>query len=161
MLNFSELNQLLENAALMHQIKIVNFSVYSFRNKVNLNVVIEKMHYVAATLNDCQIINKIAKLWLKNENATNNVYLIVKTTNVDRELFSIDDCQHFVGHSAKFKLKKSGESDAKTIQGMIKSANHEIIIMYNNVDVVFAWQDVEKAAIIYNWESKRKKEQGS
>ena len=148
-----ELRTFLENESKDIGLKILKFSIWhSESNNTNLDILIEKEDNSPTDLNDCSKINKLALLWLKNNNLLNKTNLSVRVPGIDRELFSPQDFARFVGEKVQIELKELTK-DRKRIKGFIKSVECDLITLESDSnDFQIQWDLIEKASIIPDWD---------
>ncbi len=148
-----ELRTFLENESKDIGLKILKFSIWhSESNNTNLDILIEKEDNSPTDLSDCSKINKLALLWLKNNNLLNRTNLSVRVPGIDRELFSPQDFARFVGEKVQIELKELTK-DRKRIKGFIKSVECDLITLESDSnDFQIQWDLIEKASIIPDWD---------
>lgn len=125
--------------------------IRSSNNRFNLDVIIEKINYEVTGFKECGIVNKIISLWLKNENMTSQVNITVRVPGIDRELFSLQDCERFCGSCVSIELKTPID-DTKKIKGFIKSLECDLITLESGNKMLFVqWDNIKKAKLIPDW----------
>lgn len=156
---FNEMENFLKEEAAGLNLKILKFSTWHTENNtINLDILVEKADLQPTDLADCSKINKLALMWLKNANMLKKTNLCVAVPGIDRELFSLDDYQRFVGKQIRMELKEPITENRKRIKGFIKFVKCDLITIESNSDTFeIKWDLIEKASIVPDWDNIMKK----
>lgn len=158
-MNFSELEAFLREECAAKGLVLLKFEVHRVINgRVCINAVVEKKGYILTGIAECEIVNKLIKLWLKNANLLAQVsHVDVSVPGIDRELYSISDCVHFCGENVFVELKELIDGMRK-IKGFIKSVDCDVITLVSNDSLIqLNWDDIKKIKVIPNWEEVMKR----
>ena len=99
-------------------------------------------------MENCSFVSKIAGDLIKiNDYFTDDYNLEVSSPGVNRQLFSIDDFNLYLGSLVKIKLKKQLKNQ-KNFLGKIKSLKNDIIIISTDKeDMEIDFKNIKKANI--------------
>lgn len=150
---FKQMQNFLDEEAKNIGLNILKFATWhTENNNVNLEIVIENIDYSITGLEECSQINKLALLWLKNENLLSKTNVSVSVPGIDRQLFSIKDFERFQGEKVKIELNQL-VNKRKRIKGFIKSVKCDVITLETDEgNLEIAANLIEKANIVPDWE---------
>jgi|GEM_PF-3121461 len=148
-----EMHQFLIQEAGPLELKILKFSMWhSENNNINLDILVERADLAVTGLEECNKINKLALLWLKNNNLSGRTNLCVRVPGLDRELFSLEDFRRFIGEKVNVELKELIHN-RKRLKGFIKSVEYDVITLETDSErFEIQWDLVEKSSIIPDWD---------
>lgn len=155
---FDEMEEFIKAEAINLNLKILKFSVWNTKNNnFNLDILVEKADLTPTSLEDCNKINSLARLWLKNMNLLQKTNLSVALPGIDRQLFSIEDFVRFQEEKIQIELKEPVDNQ-KRFKGFIKSVECDLITIESDSNVLkFEFNLIDKANIIPNWNKIMKK----
>ena len=139
---FQTLNEIVEKEG----IRVINISINGASNKPNIQIIIDSNDGV--NLENCSFVSKITSDLIKiNNYFTDDYNLEVSSPGVNRQLFSIDEFNLYLGSLVKIKLKKQ-VNNQKNFLGKIKTLKNGIItISTDNEDVEIDFKNIKKANI--------------
>ena len=139
---FQTLNEIVEKEG----IRVINISINGASNNPNIQIIIDSNDGI--NLENCSFVSKITSDLIKiNNYFTDDYNLEVSSPGVNRQLFSIDDFNLYLGSLVKIKLKKH-VNNQKNFLGKIKSLKNGIItINTDNEDVEIDFKNIKKANI--------------
>ena len=139
---FQTLNEVVEKQG----IRVINISISGASNSPNIKIIIDSNDGI--NLENCSFVSKITGDLIKiNNYFTDDYNLEVSSPGVNRQLFSIDDFNLYLGSLVKIKLKKQ-INNQKNFLGKIKSLkNDTIILSIDNEDVEIDFKNIKKANI--------------
>ena len=139
---FQTLNEIVEKEG----IRVINISINGASNSPNIQIIIDSNDGI--NLENCSFVSKITSDLIKiNNYFTDDYNLEVSSPGVNRQLFSIDDFNLYLGSLVKIKLKKQ-INNQKNFLGIIKSLkNDTIILSIDNKDVEIDFKNIKKANI--------------
>ena len=139
---FQTLNEVVEKQG----IRVINISISGASKSPNIQIVIDSNDGI--NLENCSFVSKITGDLIKiNNYFTDDYNLEVSSPGVNRQLFSIDDFNLYLGSLVKIKLKKQ-INNQKNFLGKIKSLkNDTIIFSIDNEDVEIDFKNIKKANI--------------
>ena len=139
---FQTLNEIVEKEG----IRVINISINGASNNPNIQIIIDSNNGV--NLENCSFVSKITSDLIRiNNYFTDDYNLEVSSPGVNRQLFSIDDFNLYLGSLVKIKLKKQ-VNNQKNFLGKIKSLKNGIIIIStDNEDVEIDFKNIKKANI--------------
>lgn len=148
-----EMHDFLVQESALIDLKILKYSMWhSENNNINLDILVEKADLSPTNLDDCTKVNKLALLWLKNNNLANRTNLCVRAPGLDRELFSIEDFIRFIGEKVQVELKEL-TNNRKRLKGFIKSVECDLITLETDSEKFeIQWDLIEKASIVPDWD---------
>ena len=139
---FQTLNEIVEKEG----IRVINISINGVSNSPNIQIIIDSNDGI--NLENCSFVSKIAGDLIKiNDYFTDDYNLEVSSPGVNRQLFSIDDFNLYLGSLVKIKLKKQLKNQ-KNFLGKIKSLKNDIIIISTDKeDIEIDFKNIKKANI--------------
>ena len=139
---FQTLNEIVEKEG----IRVINISINGASKSPNIQIIIDSNDGV--NLENCSFVSKITSDLIRiNNYFTDDYNLEVSSPGVNRQLFSIDDFNLYLGSLVKIKLKKQ-VNNQKNFLGKIKSLKNGIIIIStDNEDVEIDFKNIKKANI--------------
>jgi|TARA_Y100000816_G_C26003878_1_gene524614 ribosome maturation factor RimP len=139
---FQTLNEVVEKQG----IRVINISISGASNSPNIQIIIDSNDGI--NLENCSFVSKIAGDLIKiNDYFTDDYNLEVSSPGVNRQLFSIDDFNLYLGSLVKIKLKKQLKNQ-KNFLGKIKSLKNDIIIISTDKeDIEIDFKNIKKANI--------------
>lgn len=139
---FQTLNEVVEKQG----IRVINISISGASNSPNIKIIIDSNDGI--NLENCSFVSKIAGDLIKiNDYFTDDYNLEVSSPGVNRQLFSIDDFNLYLGSLVKIKLKKQLKNQ-KNFLGKIKSLKNDIIIISTDKeDIEIDFKNIKKANI--------------
>tara|TARA_B100000530_G_scaffold333758_1_gene282346 strand:- start:1691 stop:2143 length:453 start_codon:yes stop_codon:yes gene_type:complete len=139
---FQTLNEVVEKQG----IRVINISISGASNSPNIQIIIDSNDGI--NLENCSFVSKIAGDLIKiNDYFTDDYNLEVSSPGVNRQLFSIDDFNLYLGSLVKIKLKKQLKNQ-KNFLGKIKSLKNDIIIISTDKeDMEIDFKNIKKANI--------------
>lgn len=153
---FKELEEFITIYAKEQEVKILKFKAFNTPRFINIEIVVEKING-NTTLEECKVINKFAAVWLKNNNLLNKTTLSVESVGIDRELYSLEDCQNYLNHLVKIELKNLTDGK-RNFKGFLKEIKYDLITLEENkISYEIDWNNIKKIKIIPNWDEVMKK----
>ena len=139
---FQTLNEIVEKEG----IRVINISINGVSNSPNIQIIIDSNDGI--NLENCSFVSKITSDLIKiNNYFTDDYNLEVSSPGVNRQLFSIDDFNLYLGSLVKIKLKKQLKNQ-KNFLGKIKSLKNDIIIISTDKeDMEIDFKNIKKANI--------------
>ena len=139
---FQTLNEVVEKQG----IRVINISISGASNSPNIQIIIDSNDGI--NLENCSFVSKITSDLIKiNNYFTDDYNLEVSSPGVNRQLFSIDDFNLYLGSLVKIKLKKQLKNQ-KNFLGKIKSLKNDIIIISTDKeDIEIDFKNIKKANI--------------
>ena len=139
---FQTLNEVVEKQG----IRVINISISGASNSPNIKIIIDSNDGI--NLENCSFVSKITGDLIKiNNYFTDDYNLEVSSPGVNRQLFSIDDFNLYLGSLVKIKLKKQLKNQ-KNFLGKIKSLKNDIIIISTDKeDMEIDFKNIKKANI--------------
>tara|TARA_Y100000996_G_scaffold119985_1_gene89709 strand:- start:5987 stop:6439 length:453 start_codon:yes stop_codon:yes gene_type:complete len=139
---FQTLNEVVEKQG----IRVINISISGASNSPNIKIIIDSNDGI--NLENCSFVSKITGDLIKiNNYFTDDYNLEVSSPGVNRQLFSIDDFNLYLGSLVKIKLKKQLKNQ-KNFLGKIKSLKNDIIIISTDKeDIEIDFKNIKKANI--------------
>ena len=139
---FQTLNEIVEKEG----IRVINISINGASNSPNIQIIIDSNDGI--NLENCSFVSKITSDLIKiNNYFTDDYNLEVSSPGVNRQLFSIDDFNLYLGSLVKIKLKKQVKNQ-KNFLGKIKSLKNDIIIISTDKeDIEIDFKNIKKANI--------------
>jgi ribosome maturation factor RimP len=123
-----------------------------------LRVYIEKE--AGVTLEDCAKASRQIGALLVVENPLSNYLLEVSSPGMDRILFTLEQCQRYIGKKISVKLLQTVEQ-RKRVVGILTEVNEkEIVVQTEDGDIVVQWGNVAKARLVAEYASPQGKKSG-
>ncbi len=101
-----------------------------------LRVYIDRVDGEGISMDDCEKVSRFVSQTLDEDDPiTQNYYLEVSSPGIDRELFTLEHYQRFIGHMVEIKLYEAIENNKK-IEGKLINADADSIRIEKDEKVV-------------------------
>ena len=106
------------------------------------------------SLNDCEkVSNEINELLDKSNIISEQYFLEVSSTGVEKVLRKEKHLQDNIGAEVEIKLFKKDEQGNKAYTGILKSFNNNEIQIEANEEIIIERKNIAQIKTIYNWEN--------
>ncbi len=143
-MNIQRLNDIIEPSVTSLGFKFIGCEYIPQGRRVLLRVYIDKSGGV--NLDDCAAASRQVSAVLDVEDPIEGFYnLEVSSPGRKRRLFTLEQCQHFVGEVIAIKLKMA-QDGRRNFVGELKQVEGETIVLFaEETAMTFVFSDIEKA----------------